>query len=72
MNKLRALAVVLVIAGALALAYGGFNYTTTTHRADVGPIHVAFEERRRVNIPLWAGLIAVAAGVLMFAGLRKE
>lgn len=41
---------VLIVAGALALAYGGFSYTTDTHDADIGPVHMSFDEKERVNI----------------------
>ncbi len=65
MNSIRMLAIALIIGGALALAYGGFSYTKATHTADIGPLHLAVEEKQRVNIPLWAGIAAVIGGVLL-------
>ena len=72
MNTIRMLAIALIVGGALALAYGGFSYTKETHTADIGPLHLAVEEKQRVNIPLWAGIAAIVGGVLLLgAGTRK-
>lgn len=65
MNSLKLLALALIAAGVLALAYGGFTYTRTTHEADLGPIELQVKDKERVNVPVWAGLAAVAAGALM-------
>jgi TRAP-type C4-dicarboxylate transport system permease small subunit len=72
MNPLRILAIVLIVAGALALAYGGFTYTQDTHTAQVGPIGLSVSEERTIGIPVWAGAGALAAGlVLIVLGGRK-
>ena len=64
---MRMLAIVLLIAGALALAYGGFSYTSETHEAKLGPVEIAITEKERVNVPVWAGvaLLAVGGGLLL-------
>lgn len=36
MNAIKIAAIVLIIAGALALVYGGFSYTSETHEASLG------------------------------------
>lgn len=65
MNGFRSLALVLIVAGLLALAYGGFAYTRKTHEARVGPIHVSVSEKERVNVPIWLGAGSIIAGVLL-------
>jgi hypothetical protein len=66
MNSMKMLAIALLVAGALALAYGGFSYTKETHDADVGPIHMSVDETERVRIPMWAGIgLVVLGGVLL-------
>jgi TRAP-type C4-dicarboxylate transport system permease small subunit len=65
MSGLKILAIMLIVAGALALAYGGFTYTKKTHTAQVGPIDVSVDEKETVNIPLWAGVGAVVAGSVL-------
>jgi len=73
MNGIRILALILILAGALGLAYGGFSYTKKTDVAKLGPIELKVEERETVNVPIWAGvgLIAVGAGLLFFGGGRR-
>ena len=58
---------VLIIAGALALTYGGFSFTKETHRAEIGPLKLSVKEKENVNIPSWAGLGAILAGVVLLA-----
>jgi len=65
MNSLKLLAIVLLVAGGLGVAYGGFSYTKETHTTNIGPIKLQVSEQERVNIPLWAGLGAMAGGVML-------
>ncbi len=72
MSSMKMVAFVLILVGALALAYGGFTYTKDTHDADIGPIHMSVEEKERVNIPLWAGVGAIVlGGVLLVGGFKR-
>jgi len=71
MNGMKLVGVVLVVAGVLALMYGGFGYTKDTHKADIGPIHISVAEKEQVNVPLWAGVAAIVAGVAMLVIPRK-
>jgi len=72
MSGTRLAAVVLIIAGVLGLAYGGFTYTKDTHKADLGPIELSVEEKETVNIPVWLGAGALIAGVLLLVMRRKN
>ncbi len=72
MNATKLVGILLVVLGVLGAAYGGFSYTKATHTADIGPLHLSVVEKEQVNVPLWMGLAAVAAGlVLLVAGSRK-
>lgn len=71
MNSLKVIAALIVVVGILGLAYGGFTYTKEVHRADIGPVHIEVAEKERINIPLWAGIIAIVGGSLLFANGRK-
>ncbi|MBI2801116.1 MAG: hypothetical protein HYX63_12705 [Gammaproteobacteria bacterium] len=64
-------AILLLVAGALGLAYGGFSYTKETHQADVGPVHFSVDEKQRVNVPVWAGVSALVVGGLLLVGGKK-
>ncbi|MES2888304.1 MAG: hypothetical protein V4739_09875 [Pseudomonadota bacterium] len=67
MNPIKLVGAVLLIAGALALAYGGFTYTQDTTAVKVGPLELSVKDKERVNIPIWAGVAAVVAGGLLLA-----
>ena len=61
----RIIAIILVVAGALALAYGGFTYTKETHEAKIGPLELSVKDKETVNIPVWAGVGALAIGIVL-------
>ena len=65
MNPLKMLAIVLIIAGALGLAYGSFSYTKETHETKIGPIDISVKDKETVNVPVWAGVGAIVIGGLL-------
>ena len=71
MNAAKMLGIVLIVVGALALAYGGFTYTKETHEAKVGPIELSIKDKETVNIPVWAGVGAIVAGAILLF-VRKQ
>ncbi len=73
MNATRVIAIVLIVAGVLALVYGGFSYTKDTTAVKVGPIELSVKERETVNIPMWAGIGAIViGGLLLVLGNKKR
>ena len=70
MTGLKTLAIVLIVAGALALLYGGFTYTQNTHEAKLGPISLTVKEKETINIPLWAGLGVLLTGVVLLVARK--
>jgi hypothetical protein len=72
MNPIKIAALALVVAGVLGLVYGGFSYTKDTHEAKIGPLELSVKEKERVNVPVWAGVISIAAGagLLLFGSKR--
>ena len=65
MNAMKIVGIVLIIAGAVALAYGGFSYTKETHQAEIGPLKLSVKEKEQVNVPQWAGIGAIVVGVVL-------
>jgi hypothetical protein len=65
MNGIRIFAIGLIVAGALALLYGGFSYTKDTTVVKIGPLEVSAKEKQTVNIPIWAGAGAIVLGALL-------
>lgn len=73
MTKLRVFGVILIVAGVVGLAYGGFTYTSKTHRANIGSLTIALREKETVNVPIWAGVGLIAGGgALLFVGSKKK
>ena len=65
--------IVLVVLGALVLAYQGFDYTRRDHVLDVGPMHVTTETQNRVPIPPILGGLALVGGIaLLVVGSKKS
>ncbi len=72
MNAVKIAAIVLIVAGVLGLVYGSFTYTKDTHEAKLGPIELSVKEKDTVNVPVWAGVGAIAiGGVLLLVGSKK-
>lgn len=64
--------IALIAAGVLGLLYGSFSYTKESHEAKLGPIEFSVKDKETVNIPVWAGVAAIAAGgALLVVGGRK-
>ena len=72
MNALKTIAIVLIAAGILGLAYGGFTYTKDTTVVKLGPLEMTAKEKETINIPIWAGVAAiVAGGALLLVSTKK-
>jgi len=65
MNPVKVIAIVLVIAGILGLAYGGFSYTKDTTVVKLGPLELSAKEKQTVNVPMWTGVGAIVVGGLL-------
>lgn len=72
MNAVKIAAIVLILAGVLGLVYGSFSYTKETHETKLGPLELSIKDKETVNVPVWAGVGAIAlGGVLLVLGGRK-
>jgi uncharacterized membrane protein YidH (DUF202 family) len=69
---MKILGIVLIVAGVLVLALGGFSYTREKTVVDLGPIQATTKTRETVPIPPLAGGAAILAGVaVLVVGTRK-
>ncbi len=72
MNSMKIAGILLIVAGCLGLAYGGFSYTKETTRMKLGPIEVKVQERETVAVPLILSAGAIAFGVFLLLGLGRK
>jgi TRAP-type C4-dicarboxylate transport system permease small subunit len=73
MNAVKIAGIALIVAGVLGLVYGSFSYTKETHEAKLGAIELSVKEKQTVNVPVWAGVGAIAIGgvLLLFGGKKR-
>ncbi len=72
MNIAKVVGIVLIVAGAIGLVMGSFTYTKDTDAVKLGPVELSVKQKETVNVPVWAGIGAIAVGVvLLVMGGRK-
>jgi len=73
MKPIAWVGIVLIILGALALAYQGIDYTRRKDVVDLGSLKVTTESQERIPLPPVLGGMIVAGGiVLVVIGARKR
>jgi hypothetical protein len=70
---MKLVGIVLIVIGIIALAYGGFTYTTREKVLDIGPIEATAERRHTIPLPPVLGAVALIGGIaLMIAGAKRK
>ena len=73
MKSMIWIGILLIVAGALVLAYQGINYTRQKDVLDVGSVHVTSETHERIPLPPVLGGLALVGGVaLLVIGARSK
>ena len=73
MKPVNILGIVLIVLGALALAYQGITYTTREKVIDLGPLKASVDKEKNIPLPPIVGVLALAGGVaLVIVGARKS
>ena len=73
MKPLMLIGIVLIVIGVVALAYGGFSFTTSEKVAEVGPLKIEKDKTRSVPLSRALGGLALVGGiVLVVVGARKS
>lgn len=72
MGATKLIGIILIVAGALGLAYGGFSYSEETTAAKVGSVELKVDQQKDVTVPPWLGIGAIViGGLLLLVGGRK-
>jgi uncharacterized membrane protein HdeD (DUF308 family) len=69
---MRILGIVLIVAGILMFIFRGFSFTEKKKVIDLGPVEVNKEEKHNVGWPVYAGGLAVIAGIAVLLVDRKK
>jgi len=72
MNANKLIGIILIVAGCLGLAYGGFTYTKETSAVKLGPIELKVQEKETVSVPLIVSAGAIAIGVFLLVAAGRK
>jgi uncharacterized membrane protein len=65
MKPISWVGILLIVLGALVLAYQGINYTRQKKVLDVGSVHLTTETHERIPLPPILGGLALVGGVVL-------
>jgi hypothetical protein len=65
MKSISWVGILLIVLGALALAYQGINYTREKKVLDVGSVHFTAKTHERISLPPILGGLALVGGVVL-------
>jgi hypothetical protein len=69
---MKVFGIVLIVAGILMMIFRNVSFTQEKKIVDAGPIQISKKEDRTLGWPVYAGGIAVGAGVLVLLAARKK
>ncbi|MCW8132994.1 MAG: DUF3185 domain-containing protein [Planctomycetota bacterium] len=73
MKNALVVGIVLVVLGAAGLVWDKISFTETKKDVDLGPIEISHEKEHEIEIPKVAGMLTVAAGmVLIVYGAKRS
>ena len=72
MNPTKIAGIILIVAGCLGLAYGGFSYTKETTGVKLGPIELKVQEKETVSVPLIISAGVIAVGIFLLVGVGRK
>ena len=69
---MRTAGIVLIVVGIAMLIFRGFSVQTEKEIVDLGPLEINKKENKWIGWPVYAGAIAIVAGVIMVVADRKK
>ncbi|HTC00469.1 MAG TPA: hypothetical protein VK705_07285 [Ferruginibacter sp.] len=69
---MKPFAIILIVVGITMLIFKGFSYSQEKNVANIGPIEINKTEHKNVEWPLYAGGIALVAGMALLIVDKKQ
>lgn len=69
---MRAIGIVLIIAGILMLIFSNISFTKEKKLVDIGPLEVNRKEKQTFAWPNYAGILAVVGGIALIVLDKKR
>ncbi len=69
---MKVLGIVLIVIGILMFVFRNISFTQEKKVVDLGPLQVNRKEEKTIGWPIYAGAIAVVAGIAVIALDRKR
>jgi len=69
---MKAFGIILIVAGILMMIFRNVSFTQEKKVVDAGPIQISRKEDKTMGWPMYAGGIAVAAGVVVLLVGNKK
>ncbi|MEO6230091.1 MAG: hypothetical protein ABJB11_07950 [Ferruginibacter sp.] len=69
---MKVIGIILIVAGILMLIFRGINFTQEKKIVDIGPLEINKQEKKSVGWPMYAGGIAVVAGIIVLVADKKK
>ncbi|MBI3883776.1 MAG: hypothetical protein HY305_06085 [Sphingobacteriales bacterium] len=69
---MKPLGIILIVLGIVMFIFRGFSFTQEKKLVDIGPLEINKDEKKTIGWPIYAGAVAVIAGVVVLAVDRKN
>ncbi len=69
---MKAIGIVLLIAGIAMLIFRNVSFTKEEKVVDLGPVEINKKEKKTIDWPNWAGGVAIVAGIAVLLVDRKK
>jgi uncharacterized membrane protein HdeD (DUF308 family) len=71
-QNMKAIGIILIIAGIAMLIFRGFSVQTEKKVLDAGPLQINKKENKWIGWPVYTGAIAIIAGIVLVATDNKK
>lgn len=69
---MKTIGIILIVIGIAMLIFRGFSVQTEKKVVDVGPVEINKKENKWIGWPVYAGAVAIIAGIVLVVADRKK